>query len=87
MTTPSKRKTPAAKALVGCLALNAGNAVWASFHFAGYRVQPVCGPAMTRGVFRGERMVHRFEHGCEAALWLSRLGSKLEALRARKAAT
>jgi hypothetical protein len=85
--TVSRRKTPAARALVGAIALRDGATINAAFKLAGYELRRganVNGNA--RGVFRGDRLITTTRHAGIAAEWLTRVGRKLEALGVGKAA-
>jgi hypothetical protein len=84
------RRTPAAKALVGCLALRDGATTNQAFRLAGYRLERFAvtpdGWSTVRRVVRGGRLVTITRNAHVASAWLTRLGRKLEALMARKAA-
>lgn len=91
------RKTPAARALVGCLALDSDAPINRCFELAGYSLklaEPVnfgnynafrCS-ADRRLVIRDGRIVKSTRNAGVAAAWLRKLGRKLTALGVGKAA-
>ncbi len=83
----ASRKTPGARALVGALALRDGATINDAFKLAGYRLVKIGdGINSVRVVTRSKRRVTTTRHAGKAAAWLERLGRKLEALGAGKAA-
>lgn len=83
------RKTPAARALVGALALrDDSTTINQAFRLAGYELVRIGsdGESTKRAVIRNGRRVTVTRHAGVAASWLSRLGRKIEALQARRVA-
>jgi hypothetical protein len=87
------RRTPAARALVGVLALRSDATTNQAFRLAGYTLTPAFPDAMpgtgragVRIVTRRGRKVTTTSSARDASFWLDRLGRKLEALGAGKAA-
>lgn len=86
------RQTPAARALVGCLALRGDTTIKRSFELAGYKLTPKYPAAHAapwyersqladvRVVTRNGRVVKTTANAGCAVEWLTRLGRKLEAL-------
>jgi hypothetical protein len=95
MATP---KTPAARALVGALALRSGATTNQAFKLAGYHLVPThpdeqakhwadrSQRADRRNIVRGWRFVAVTNNAGHASQWLDKLGRKLEALGVGKAA-
>lgn len=79
------RPTPAAKALVGCLALRSGSTLNESIKLAGYDIKaasPVGAlSSAARVITRRGRIVKVTRNAYRASDWLTRLGRKLEALQ------
>lgn len=73
------RSTPAARALVGALALQDGATTNKAFHLAGYALHSV-GDTTSRNVLRNGRRVTVTRNAHEASAWLLKLGRKLSAL-------
>lgn len=71
------RRTPAARALVGCLALRSGATINDSFRLAGYELRNP-GEGTSRLVVRGGRVVASTRNAGAAVAWLYRLGDRLE---------
>ncbi len=80
----ARRQTPAARALVGALALGTDKTINNAFKLAGYRLIPAGGER--RFIVRNGRTVGISRHAGKAAEWLRRVGRKLEALGIGKAA-
>ena len=87
------KRTPAARALVGCLALADGSTTNQAFKLAGYVLTPAypdalpgSGRSCVRIVTRNGRFVTRTTSASDASFWLARLGQKLTALSGKKAA-
>lgn len=81
----SKRRTPAARALVGALALQGGATTNEAYKLAGYTLTPAypdalpgSGRAGVRIVTRRGRFVTRTSSARDASYWLMRLGQKLQ---------
>jgi hypothetical protein len=75
-----RSSTPAARALVGCLALRDGETINASFRLAGYSLEAPSAGTTVRNITRGGRRVALTRNAGEAAEWLDRLGRKLGVL-------
>jgi len=92
-TLPAIRKrTPAARALVGALALQGGATTNEAFKLAGYKLTPAfpdalpgSGRAGVRVVTREGRKVTTTSSAHDASFWLTRLGQKLQEIGVGKA--
>lgn len=83
-------KTPAARALVGCLAIHDGASLNQAARLAGYTLVPVIPPPKdwtelrheheARQVVRGGRVVKVSERASDLLEWMRRLERKLKAL-------
>lgn len=85
------RPTPAARALVGALALVDGATTNEAFKLAGYTLLPAFpfadpGSPMSgaRRVIRNGRVIKRTANASRASAWLLKLGRKISALSAAK---
>lgn len=77
------RRTPAARALVGALALADGATTNEAFKLAGYGLiiaSPESSNHSARLVMRRNHIVYRSRSAFQASAWLLKLGRKLSAL-------
>jgi hypothetical protein len=83
------RRTPAARALVGALALRDGATTNQAFKLAGYGLiiaSPETSNHSARLVMRRNHIVFRSRNAFIASAWLLKLGQKLESLGVGKVA-